>query len=252
MLLKDRKDFTLDGLVAAAYDSYLPWFTDKIPALIRAWDAAPASDTLKAKTVDQIHLLRHWDMRWDTTSVPTSLAVFWGDEVSRAVGADARRAGRSADQFIASGASRQQLLGALLAASNRLTEDFHSWQTRWGDINRFQRISASIAPQFDDSLPSVPVGFTSARWGSLASYSARPYANTRKWYGASGNSFVAVVEFGDSVRARAVTAGGESGDPLSKHFNDQAERYANGNLREVYFYRHQLTGHIERSYRPGR
>ena len=45
-------------------------------------------------------------------------------------------------------------------------------------------------------------------------------------YGTSGNSFVAVVEFGDSVRAKAVTAGGESGDPTSPHFNDQAQRYA--------------------------
>jgi len=58
------------------------------------------------------------------------------------------------------------------------------------------------------------------------------------------------VEFGDSVRARAVTAGGESGQPGSKHFNDEAERYAGGALREVYFYRSQLTGHTEREYHP--
>ena len=74
---------------------------------------------------------------------------------------------------------------------------------------------------------------------------------TRKWYGTSGNSFVAVVEFGKKVRARAVTAGGESGDPASPHFNDEAERYASGNLREVYFYPDQLEGRIERRYRPG-
>jgi acyl-homoserine-lactone acylase len=60
-----------------------------------------------------------------------------------------------------------------------------------------------------------------------------------------------VVEFGDSVRAIAVTAGGESGDPKSRHFNDQAERYATGNLRPVYFYKSQLKGHTEREYHPG-
>ena len=74
---------------------------------------------------------------------------------------------------------------------------------------------------------------------------------TKRWYGTSGNSFVAVVEFGKRVRARAVTAGGESGDPSSKHFNDQAARYASGQLRDVYFYPDQLVGHVERSYRPG-
>ena len=87
--------------------------------------------------------------------------------------------------------------------------------------------------------------------GSLASFGARTYKGTKKMYGTSGNSFVAVVEFGDSVRARAVTAGGESGNPASPHFNDQAERYSTGNLRDVYFYRSQLKGHTEREYHPG-
>ncbi|MBI1874434.1 MAG: penicillin acylase family protein [Acidobacteria bacterium] len=54
------------------------------------------------------------------------------------------------------------------------------------------------------------------------------------------------------MRAKAVTAGGESGDPSSRHFNDQAARYSTGDLRDVYFYRTQLDGHIERQYHPGR
>ena len=61
---------------------------------------------------------------------------------------------------------------------------------------------------------------------------ARANPGTKQWYGTNGNSFVAVVEFGTRVRARAVTAGGESGHPNSPHFNDQAERYASGDLRE--------------------
>jgi acyl-homoserine lactone acylase PvdQ len=48
-----------------------------------------------------------------------------------------------------------------------------------------------------------------------------------------------------------VTAGGESGDPRSPHFNDEATRYADGNLREVYFYPAQLQGHTEKTYHPG-
>jgi len=95
------------------------------------------------------------------------------------------------------------------------------------------------------------VPFASGQWGSLASFGAKRYPDTKKYYGSSGNSFVAVVEFGDRVRARAVTAGGESGHPGSKHFNDEAGRYASGDLREVYFYPDQLAGHIERRYRPG-
>jgi acyl-homoserine-lactone acylase len=104
---------------------------------------------------------------------------------------------------------------------------------------------------FDDERESIPVGFTSGNWGSLASFGARPTKMTKKWYGTSGNSFVAVVEFGKTIRAKAVTAGGESGNIKSKHFNDQAGRYAKGNLRDVYFYPAQLKGHTEKTYKPG-
>jgi len=250
-VLENRKDFTLDGLLAAAYDSYLTWFETPLPALIRAWDALPASDPLKAKLAEPVAALRGWDLRWSVSSVPTALAVFWGSEI-RSLGAEARRAGMSSDEYMASGRANRALLEGLAAAVDRLTADFGKWDTPWGDINRFQRLTGDIVQPFDDAGPSLPVGFTSGTWGSLASFGARPFTGTKKWYGTSGNSFVAVVEFGDSVRARAVTAGGESGHPDSPHFNDQAQRYADGDLRPVYFYPAQLAGHTEREYRPGR
>jgi len=247
-----KKDFSLDSLMAAAYDSYLPAFQDEIPPLIKAWDELPAADALKTKLAEQIALLRAWDFRWSVSSVPTSLAVFWGEEAGRRVGSAARTAGISPETYVAQRAAPEQLLGALSAASDRLARDFGTWKTPWGDINRFQRLTGDIVQPFNDAKPSIPVGFTSARWGSLASFGARAYDGTRKWYGTSGNSFVAVVEFGDRVRAKAVSAGGENGTPASSHFNDQALRYSTGNLRDVYFYRSELEGHIERQYHPGK
>ncbi len=250
-LLGNTKDFTLDSLMTAAYDSYLPWFQKTIPALLRAWDAAPADNPLKTKLTEPIELLRAWDLRWGVASVPTSLAVFWGEEIRKQVVAEAKKAGMAAEDYIADKVPAAQLLQALSAASNRLEADFGSWKTPWGEVNRFQRLTGDLVQPFNDAQPSIPVGFTSSIWGSLASFGARPYPGTKKWYGTSGNSFVAVVEFGERVRARAVTAGGESGHPASRHFNDEAQRYSTGNLREVYFYRTQLNGHTEREYHPG-
>lgn len=247
-VLQGRTDFTIDRLIEAAYDSYLPAFETSIPALVRAWDAAPADHPLKAKLREPVEMLRGWDFRWGVSSIPTSLAVFY----ATAGGGRGGRGGRAGGGAAPAGSEAERNLQALGAAVDRLTSDFGSWRTPWGEINRFQRISPEIIHPFDDAKPSIPVMFTSAAYGSLASFGAMPRNGTKKWYGTSGNSFVAVVEFGaDSVRARAVSAGGESGDPASKHFNDQAERYATGNLRPVYFYRHQLRGHTEREYRPG-
>lgn len=237
-VLQDKKDFTLDSLIGAAFDSYLTWFDQPLPALIKAWDGLPASDPLKANLADQIALLRKWDQRWSVDSIPTSLAVFWGEDLRQHARGDAAKAGA------------EQMLQSLAAASDKLTADFGSWKTPWGEINRFQRLTGDILQPFSDAKPSIPVAFTSSTWGSLASFGARAYPGTKKWYGTSGNSFVAVVEFGEKVHARAVTAGGLSGNPASKHFNDQAARYATGSLREVYFYRDQLRGHTEREYHP--
>ncbi|HXA65718.1 MAG TPA: acylase [Bryobacteraceae bacterium] len=249
-VLENKKDFTIDSLIAAAYDNYLPWFEKTIPALVKAWDDAPSTSPLKAKLADQIGLLRKWDLRWSVASVPTSLAVFWGEEVRRRLGPDVRRGGIAVGE-LPSSVTPEQLLQSVAAASDKLQADFGSWKTPWGDINRFQRLTGDILQPFNDAQLSIPVAFTSSTWGSLASFGARAYPGTKKWYGTSGNSFVAVVEFGDRVRARAVTAGGESGHPSSPHFNDEAKRYSTGDLREVYFYRTQLKGHTEREYHPG-
>jgi acyl-homoserine-lactone acylase len=250
-VLDKKKDFTLDGLIAAAYDSYLPAFEVLMPRLLKAYDAAPASNPMKTKLAEQIKVLRAWDYRWAATSVPTALAVYWGEELGRRVGDEARKAGVTADHYMMNSATADQQLQALAAASDKLAADFGKWNTPWGDINRFQRLTGDIVQPFSDAGPSLPVGFTSSRWGSLASFGARSYKDTKKMYGNTGNSFVAVVEFGDQVKAKAVSAGGESGDPKSKHFKDQAERYSTGNLRDVYFYPAQLTGHTERQYHPG-
>jgi acyl-homoserine-lactone acylase len=250
-VLQNRKDFTLDGLIAAAYDSYLTWFEDPMPGLIRAWDQTPGSNPLKAKVADQIAMLRQWDLRWGVTSIPTSLAVYWGQDIQGRVRGPARAAGMPVQDYIASKAGPEEMLQSLVAASDKLTADFGTWKTPWGDINRFQRLTDDIVHPFSDDGPSIPVGFTSATWGSLASFGARSYRGSKKIYGTSGNSFVAVVEFGPTVRAKAVTAGGESGDPKSPHFNDEAKRYSTGDLRDVYFYKSQLKGHTEREYHPG-
>ncbi|HLZ85262.1 MAG TPA: penicillin acylase family protein [Caulobacteraceae bacterium] len=250
-VLTGRHDFTPFALMTSAYDSWLPAFALMIPALGEAWDQLPAGDPLKARLADQVAFLRTWDDHWGVNSAETSLAVFWGEALWAKASQDPDAEGVPVYEHLAHRTSAAQKLAALAEASDRLTADFGSWKTPWGEINRFQRVTDDIVPTFSDAKPSIPVPFTSSQWGSLASFGARRYPGTKRYYGTNGNSFVAVVEFGPRVRAVAVTAGGESGDPASKHFDDEAVRYAQGDLREVYFYPDQLAGHTERTYAPG-
>jgi acyl-homoserine-lactone acylase len=251
LVLNARRDFTPQTLIAAAYDPYLTAFARFVPLLLAAYDRLPSEDPRKAPLAEPIKLLRTWDYRWGLDSAPTSLAVFWGETLWTAVAPAAKAADLSVWDYIAEHTTDAQKLTALAQASQHLTRDFGSTTVPWGEINRFQRNDGAIVQTFDDAKPSIPVPFTYSQWGSLASFAAKSYPGTRRYYGTGGNSFVAVVEFGPTVRALAVTAGGESGDPTSKHFIDEAQRYADGNLRPVYYYSDDLRGHTQRSYKPG-
>jgi acyl-homoserine-lactone acylase len=251
MLLDKAQSVTPQGLMALAYDSYLPAFATLVPQIVAAFDALPSSDPQRARLASPVALLRSWDRRWSAQSHATSLAVFWGDGLWREVGAIAKAERIAVPDYIATRVSPRAKLAALDAAVAKLKREFGDWRVPWGTINRFQRLDNRIDPHFDDRAPSTAVPFTSAQWGSLASFGARAYDNTRRYYGTSGNSFVAVVEFGPRVRAWAVMDGGQSGNPRSRHFDDQIQRYATGQLRPIYFTPADLKGHVERRYTPG-
>lgn len=249
-VLSREDSFTLESLTKAAFDPYLSAFAEMIPMLVEAWDGAPNS-ARKRRMAEPVSTLRAWQFEWGVDSVPTTLAVYYGEASRANLNRGAAETGLPMAQFLTTAQGREVMLDGFEEALDLLQQDFGRWDVSWGEVNRFQRLTGDIRQPFSDDEASIAVGFTSSRWGSLASFGARTYPGTVKRYGTSGNSFVAAVAFGDSVRAMAVTAGGLNSDPASPHFNDQAQRYADGNLREVYYYPSQLEGHTERVYHPG-
>ena len=245
-VLEGKTDFTIDSLIEAAYDSLLTAFEPLMPALLAAAEEAPA-DNLE----EQLALLSDWDYRFGVDSIETTLAVYWAQTLMDSVNAEAGAAGINIYQYMAANASAAQKLDALRDASAELQSDWGSWRVPWGEVNRYQRINGDIAQQFKDEEESWPVGFASGRWGALASFGSRKYPGTRRMYGTSGNSFVAAVEFGSPLRAKAITVGGLQSDPSSPHFDDQAEMYAGGEFRDVLFYRDDVEANLERRYNPG-
>ncbi|HKW74692.1 MAG TPA: penicillin acylase family protein, partial [Terriglobales bacterium] len=123
-VLENRKDFTLDSLIAADFDTYLTWFDKPLPALIKAWDEALSSSPLKEKLAEQIAALRNWDHRWAVSSIPTSLAVFWAEEIQHHVRHDAKKTGMSVEDYVAGKASPEMLLQALADASEKIQVGF--------------------------------------------------------------------------------------------------------------------------------
>ena len=253
-VLKDRSDFTIDKLIEAAYDPTLTAFEDLIPALLITAAAnrqgePPAS--IQSKTQEYIDLLRGWDYKYSLDSTATTLAVYWGQILMNEVSTDAAAANINVYEYMANNASSDEKLFTLRQAANQLEVDFGDWRVPWGEVNRYQRLNGDIVQNFNDEAESLPVAFASSRWGSLASFGSRTYPNTKKMYGTSGNSFVAAVEFGDRVTAKAITVGGLHNDPNSPHFDDQAEMYTQGEFRNVLFYREDIEANLEKEYSPG-
>src|SRR5436190_6742131 len=201
-------------------------------------------------------ILKTWDYHCDTNSIATTLAVSWAERILPAIsrikitGNDKADIVEKTKQFAAL-ASPDDLLLPFLATINELINKFGHWQIPWGELNRFQRISGDISLKYNDDLPSIPVGFTSSLWGMLPSYSSNYFPGTKKRYGINGNSFICVVEFGKKIKARSLLCGGESGDPNSKHFTDQALMYTKGQFKDVLFYKEDVLKHVEKTYHPG-
>lgn len=250
-VFKDAKGLDIDSLIAASYDTRLAAFEPLVPALLADYAALPATDPRKEALAEQIAVLRDWNMRYAIDSIPTSLAVYWGQQMVAEHGAKARTERMPAVDYISSRLTPADRLDALLRASAKLQADFGDWRTPWGEINRFQRLSGDVNQQYDDSKPSIPVPFASATWGSLASFGMSARQTTRRIYGDRGNSFVAAVEFGPKIKAKSILAGGQSGDPRSPHFNDQAAMYARGEFKDVLFYPEDIERSLERRYHPG-
>ena len=249
-VLRNIRDATLDSLIAAGYDSHLTAFDVLLPPLFDDYDGLAADDPRRAALVEPIASLRNWDRRTAADSVPTALAIFWGQELLNRKGPEARDADEPVYDYLVGHLSAAERIDGLAGAVAKLQSEFGGWRTPWGDINRYQRLTDDIVQPVDDAKPSLPVGFASSNWGALASFDSSYPRTTKKIYGSVGNSFVAAVEFGPTLHAKAIMSGGESGDPSSPHFTDQADMFTQGRFRDVLFYREDVLAHAERSYRP--
>jgi acyl-homoserine lactone acylase PvdQ len=257
-VLDKEKDYTIDKVITAGYDTYLAAFDKLVPALVNAFEKnVSKTDSLYSRLIDPVMILKNWDMRCGENSIAAALAIEWGQKLLPGMvkSADADEYEyidpvKRTEKFIAT-AKPEDLLTPLERTIKELQAKFGSWQVSWGTINRFQRVSGDIDQKYDDNLPSIPVGFASSLWGMLPSYTARYYPGTKKRYGVNGNSFICAVEFGKKIKAKSLLAGGESGDPHSKHFNDQLLMYSKGQFKDVLFYKEEVMKQAEKTYHPG-
>jgi len=253
-LLKKAENLTLKSLIKLAYDPYLPGAEKLISGLL---DAAKKTSVKSREAKEAIELLKKWNFTVSINSIEMTLAQFYINTYYKSekipIMSLGKRTSRLARfEYMSVGSSPKERLTIFEESLQQLTADFGSWKTPWGEFNRYQRNDGKIIQDFNDNKPSFPVGMASGRWGALASFGTQFGDQTKRQYGTSGNSFVAVVEFGEKVTAKTILAGGQSGDPNSPHFDDQAIPYIKAKFKDVAYYKKDVLKRAKKIYKPGK
>ncbi len=251
-LLSTASNLSIDDVIKIGYNSYLAAFDILLPTLIKAYNDLPASDSLKTILREPIDLLQSWDKNASASSVATTLAIEWAfasaTKIPPAKTPEAATNAIGNFHLMAETIAPKEQLNLLMETMKMLERLYGKWNIPWGDVNRYQRSSGN---KFDDSQPSLPVKSGPGTWGSLPSFYSRRN-DTKKRYGLSGNSFIAAVEFGKKIKAKTILTGGESFDPLSPHYTDQAEGYIEGKFKDINFYKDDVLKNAVRRYHPGK
>jgi acyl-homoserine-lactone acylase len=199
------------------------------------------------------HLL-DWDCRITADSTQATLCTAWYEELfgSNYPGEVMlpEYQGNSPAQF-----------NALVRAAAKLKLQYGDWRVEWGQIHRAQRRENSadlLELPFDDRRPSLPSLGGHGPMGVIFTQYYSPYLDIpflkqlKNQYGLIGATYMGVFEFGDRVEGATVLHFGESGDPHSPHFFDQAQLLAAGQFkRELFYWDDVLTGALQ-AYHPGK
>jgi acyl-homoserine lactone acylase PvdQ len=248
-ILETRPRFSFGEWQEAAWDTTVLEAERRLPELLEEWARLRRADPARAGALaEPIAELEAWDVVAGVDSPATTLFVTW---MEKRLAEGATAAARGPEAAAAMAPAPWPLVRALESAVTELVEVHGAWRVAWGEVNRLQRIHTSGDAKFDDEERSLAVAGAPGPVGIVFNFYTRREPGARRRYGIAGHSFVSTVELAPKVRARSVLVFGQSADPRSPHFFDQAELYAARRFKDAWFDSADLEANARRRYHPG-
>jgi len=248
-LLFNTRPLTFEALSALAFDTTVGEAADEVPRIVSEWQKLRGTDNARAERLrEAVEAIRDWDRVSSNESTPMTLFALTFARTYRNTPA-LSGVPRSVVLTDTKDWIRMRALEDVIA---HLVADFGTWRVPWGDINRLQRVDQDHGEHFSDSAASLPIAGATQALGMIFTFGSRPADGQKRMYGVQGHSGVAVIEFGDTIRAASILNFGESADPKSSHYFDQAALYARREFKPAWFTMNDIRAHAERIYQPGK
>ncbi|MFP6615061.1 MAG: penicillin acylase family protein, partial [Candidatus Hydrogenedentota bacterium] len=248
-LLRGADDITFEVWQDLAYDTTLYWPMTELSRYAEWFEDLQATDEVLAQKVKPYldHLL-DWDNTSTTTSTQTTLCVEWYEGLyGRGYPVETLK-----NEFVKDIPARFQ---ELVDAAARLEATFGDWKVPYGSVHRLQRHAdqqGMYNVPFSDDLPSLPqVGVRGPLGVAFTVYHTPSDANRKNRYAGVGASYMATVEFGEHTQGGSYLHYGQSGDPDSPHFFDQALLLSQKQFKPAYLYWDDVEAHTVQKYHPG-
>jgi acyl-homoserine-lactone acylase len=232
-VLGQNRKFTLDEMKALATDTYLVPAEVIVPLLEKAY-VARAKQMADSRFGRAIELIKSWDRRSSKESVAYTLIHFWGTAYSDLF--SARRFGRFVSQErkkieINSPEEQNMALTALKEALDRMEKLFGKTEVPWGEVNVVVR--AGQFPMDGDEM----YGVLHPDYG-VQQENGQIYCN-------DGWGHLLIVMEGQPKEVWSLLPYGQSEDPQSSHFNDQAKMHSRGEIKRFWLTPEEILNHSE-------
>lgn len=221
-ILLSKPRFGWNELTRLAFDTYVYTAAERVPLILSATKDDALQEPLKT--------LKDWNYRSSIHSVAATL--YFETEL------DLLSQGFGGRRML--GGTPDDLAQAFSRTIRRLKREFGTWRIPWGQVNRLRRTPDG---------PTLPVPGAPSAFGQIFAF-GYPFRPGGIHYGTEGNTYVALTEFGPSVTALSLCGFGQSADPASPHFFDQAPLYASGRFKPAWFTEPEVQTHAPRTYHP--